>query len=161
MIQASILHPMAPFGRVLEAWFGPTNLSVALGGLGAIGFKVARELDKGIPGLSLTAISAHDREGALACRHFAKPPPVMPLDTLSDHADVVVECAPASVFEQVAVPAIEAGCIFMPVVCGSASSTKTYHVAQETGARIIIPTGALIDSMQCEPQPRETSNQCA
>ena len=124
----------------------PPTYRVALGGLGAIGFKVARELDKGIPGLSLTAISAHDREGgASRVADFAEPPPVMPLDTLSDHADVVVECAPASVFEQVAVPAIEAGCIFMPMSSAALLvRPKLITRAQETGARIIIPTGALI-----------------
>ena len=33
---------------------------VAIGGLGAIGLKVARRLDEGIPGLDLVAVSARD-----------------------------------------------------------------------------------------------------
>ncbi|MDA0656491.1 MAG: aspartate dehydrogenase, partial [Proteobacteria bacterium] len=37
---------------------------VGLGGLGAIGLKVARALDAGIPGLSLGAVSARDRMAA-------------------------------------------------------------------------------------------------
>lgn len=119
---------------------------LALGGLGAIGFKVARALNEGIPGLSLAAISAHDQDAATArVAGFAQPPAVMALEALANHAEIIVECAPASVFEQVAGPAIEAGRIFMPM--SSAALLVRPHLierAQQTGARIIIPTGALI-----------------
>lgn len=119
---------------------------VAIGGLGTIGLKVARALDDGIPGLSLTAVSARNREAAAArIADFRNPPPVIALEDLPDHADVVVECAPAAVFETVAAAAIEAGRIFMPLSCGVLLERQDLvDRAAETGARIIVPTGALV-----------------
>ena len=40
------------------------NLTVAIGGLGSIGRKVADALNIGIPGLVLTAVSARDQKRA-------------------------------------------------------------------------------------------------
>lgn len=118
---------------------------VGLGGLGAIGMRVARALDAGIPGLSLGAVSARDQIRAEErVADFNCPPPVVVLQALPDHADVIVECAPASVFETVAVPAIEAGCIFMPMSCAALLLRPgLIELAAQTGARIIVPTGAL------------------
>jgi aspartate dehydrogenase len=60
-------------------------------------------------------------------------------------ADIVVEAAPAALFERIAVPAIEAGRIFIPASVG-ALLPRMHLVkrAQVTGARIIVPTGALL-----------------
>jgi aspartate dehydrogenase len=119
---------------------------VAIGGLGSIGLKVARRLDEGIPGLELTAVSASDRAAAAGrMKDFASPPPVMALEELAEHADVVVECAPAAVFDAVARPAVEMGRIFMPLSCGMLLQRPQLEKrAAETGARIIVPTGALL-----------------
>lgn len=124
----------------------PNPLRVAIGGLGAIGFKVATALDEGIPGLSLTAVSARDCERATdRMRAFNSPPPVVALGDLAKHGDVVVECAPAAVFDDVAVPAVEAGRIFMPMSSAAlVNRPQLIDRAKETGARIIVPTGALI-----------------
>lgn len=119
---------------------------VGIGGLGAIGMKIARALDAGIPGLTLTAVSARDR--LMAARRlvgFTSVPRVMPLEALAEHADVIVECAPASVFDTVAVPAVEAGRTFMPLSCAALLSRPgLIERAKETGGRIIVPTGALV-----------------
>jgi aspartate dehydrogenase len=49
------------------------------------------------------------------------------------------------VFEEIAVPAIEAGRILMPASVGALlPRMRLVHRAQETGARIIVPTGALL-----------------
>jgi aspartate dehydrogenase len=60
-------------------------------------------------------------------------------------ADIVVEAAPAALFERIAVPAIEAGRIFIPASVG-ALLPRMHLVkrAAQTGARIIVPTGALL-----------------
>jgi aspartate dehydrogenase len=123
-----------------------TELMVGLGGFGAIGAALARRLDRGVPGLRLVAVSA--REVARAERRIAElatPVPVVPLAELAGLADVVVECAPAPVFRAVAEPAIEAGRIFMPVSVGQLlEHSDLVLMAERSGARIIVPTGALL-----------------
>ena len=96
---------------------------VAIGGFGTIGAKVARRLDEGIPGLELAAVSARDRAAAAdRMKALNRPVPVLTLAELAAAADVVVECAPAAAFDEVADAAIDAGRIFMPMSC---ASTKT------------------------------------
>ena len=83
---------------------------VAIAGFGAIGKVVAQRLDQGIEGLTLTAVAARDvarAEAAMA--GFARPVPVVPLARLWEHADVVVECAPAALFRGLAEPALGGG----------------------------------------------------
>ena len=73
------------------------TLSVAVGGFGAIGKVVAQHLDRGIDGLALAAVSAKDLVRAEATMaRFARPVPVVPLASLWEHTDLVVECAPAA-----------------------------------------------------------------
>ncbi len=122
------------------------TLTVGIGSFGTIGRQVAGVLDRGeIPGLSLGLVSANDKPRA-AERMAALETPV-PIVGLAELAacDVVLECAPAEVFEEVAVAAIEAGKIFIPTSVG-ALLPRMHLVdrAKETGARIIVPTGALL-----------------
>ena len=119
--------------------------TVAIGGLGAIGLKLARTLDGGVDGLRLIAVAARDQAKAEAnlCG-FRSPPHMVTLDRLAE-ADIVVEAAPAEVFEQIAVPAIEAGRIFVPASVGALlPRMHLVRRARETGARIVVPTGALL-----------------
>ena len=123
-----------------------TPLTVAVGGLGAIGLPVASTLDAGIHGLELVAVSARDRDKAARnMADFAKPVPVRGLAELADHADIVVECAPAAVFAEVAEAAVEAGRTLVTVSCGALlERMDLVERARATGARILIPTGALL-----------------
>jgi aspartate dehydrogenase len=124
---------------------GPSELRVALAGFGTIGGVLATRLDQGIAGLRLVAVSARDPDRAKARMDLARPVPVLPLAELCSHAEVVVECAPAAVFREVAVPAIEAGRIFMPASVGQLLEHDDLIArAVRTGARIIVPTGALL-----------------
>jgi len=122
------------------------TLTVGVGGLGAIGLALARRLDAGIEGLRLGAVSARDRAKAGAnVAGFNSRPPVVGLAELAALADVVVEAAPASVFEEVAEAAIRAGRIFMPSSVGALlPRMHLVDLARRTGARIVVPTGALI-----------------
>ncbi len=125
----------------------PHILSVGIGGLGTIGLKIARALDNGeIEGLKLTAVSARDVAKAKAnMADFKAPVPVVPLGELADRCDVVVECAPASAFNDVGSPAVERGRIFLPISVGALlQHMDLVDRARKTGARIIVPTGALI-----------------
>ncbi|MDJ0949153.1 MAG: aspartate dehydrogenase [Alphaproteobacteria bacterium] len=122
------------------------DLRVALGGFGAIGRAVARRLDAGVPGLVLAAVSARRVDDARRrLEDFGNPVPVVALESLPEHAEVVVECAPAAVFDRIAEPAIRAGRIFLPVSVGALlARPELVALAGETGARIVAPTGALL-----------------
>lgn len=122
-------------------------LKVAIGGFGAIGQKVAKCLDQGeLPGLELAAVSARDVDKAKRNQSgFSTPVPVLPLNELAEVADVVVECAPAAVFDEVADAAVGAGKIFLPISVGALlRRMDLVDKARDTGAQIIVPTGALI-----------------
>lgn len=121
------------------------TMTVGIAGLGAIGLPLARALDAGVDGLSLIAVSVRDQTKALAnLAGFRRPPRLVePADLAA--ADIVVECVPASQFERVALPAIDAGRIL--VVLSAGALLPRMHLirrAQATGARIIVPTGALL-----------------
>lgn len=121
-------------------------LTVAIGGLGAIGAHLARALDEGVEGLALVAVAARDQARAEALvGGFRRVPALVPLAALAEHADIVVEAAPAAVFEEVAGPAIRRGRILVPSSVG-ALLPRMHLVAEarRTGARIIVPTGALL-----------------
>ena len=121
-------------------------IRIAIGSLGAVGLVVARALDQGIAGLELAAVSARDTTKAERnMADFRRPVPVLPLNRLADEADVVVECAPPGLFLEIARPTIEKGRLFMPL----SVTTLLEHMdlverARETGARILVPTGALL-----------------
>jgi aspartate dehydrogenase len=120
---------------------------VGIGGLGAIGLKTARALDAGnIPGMSLAAVSAQDFDKAKRnMANFKHQVPVVKLNELADHADIVVECAPSAVFRDVAVATLEAGKIFIPIsVGGLLINDDLQALAKNNNARIVVPTGALI-----------------
>lgn len=120
---------------------------LAIAGLGAIGMKVARAVDGGaIPGITLSAVSANDKaRAAEKVADFKSPPRVTTLEDLSEHADIIIECAPASVFADVAGPAIARGRMFVPLSVGALlSHMDLVDQARETGGRIIVPTGAII-----------------
>lgn len=119
--------------------------TVAIGGLGAIGLRLARALDRGIEGLQLVAIAARDQAtAALRLRDFRSPLRLTTLEGLAE-ADIVVEAAPAAVFEQIACAAIEAGRIFVPASVGALlPRMHLVERARATGARIVVPTGALL-----------------
>jgi aspartate dehydrogenase len=122
------------------------QLTVGVGGFGAIGGALTRRLDRGLPGLRLVAVSARDVGRAQQrIADFARPVPIVSLAQVSALADVVVECAPAAVFREVAEPALRAARTFMPLSVGQLlEHPDLVDLAERTGARIIVPTGALL-----------------
>jgi aspartate dehydrogenase len=119
--------------------------TVAIAGLGAIGLPLARALDSGVDGLRLVAVSCRDPvKGRANLAGFQSTPRLVEIPELAD-ADIVVECAPASLFERIALPALEAGRIFVPASAGALlPRMHLAKLARQTGARIIVPTGALL-----------------
>jgi aspartate dehydrogenase len=121
------------------------TMTVAIGGMGAIGHEVARALDAGIDGLRLIAVAARDRsrlEEKVAA--FRMKPACVALGDLAA-ADIVVEALPAAVFDQIAAPAVTRGRIFVPCSAGALLSRMSLvEQARRSGGRIIVPTGALL-----------------
>ena len=121
-------------------------LAVGIAGFGAIGGAVAERLDGGIEGLELVAIATRDSAKAdKRMAQFRHPVPVLDFKALAEACDVVVECAPAAVFKDIAEAAIEAGRILMPLSVGALlERPEVIAAAARRGARIIVPTGALL-----------------
>jgi aspartate dehydrogenase len=122
------------------------TLRVAIGGFGAIGKVVAQHLDRGIEGLALAAVSARNQARAeTAMAGFARPAPVVPLKNLWEHADVIVECAPAALLRELAEPALAHGCQVMVLSCGALlDNFDLVDLAGRHGGRVLVPSGALL-----------------
>jgi aspartate dehydrogenase len=126
---------------------GKTQLTIAIAGLGAIGLPVARALDGGrIPGLTLTAVAVRDpAKTKVIFSTFRSPPKIAPIDQLGTLADVVVECAPKSVFRAIAESALTRGRLFIPLSVGQLlDHMDLVDMATKHGGRILVPTGALL-----------------
>src|SRR6516225_5868171 len=122
------------------------TLRVAIGGLGAIGKVVAQHLDRGIDGLALAAVSARDGARAnAAMADFGRPAPVVPLASLWEYADIIVECAPAALLRELAEPALAHGRQVMVLSCGALlDNFDLVEMARRHGGRVLVPTGALL-----------------
>jgi aspartate dehydrogenase len=119
---------------------------IAIAGLGEIGRTVARKLARGLPGLALAAIATRDREKAQAwLEREGIAAALVSLEELPDHADLVVECAPAAILDQICGPMLCAGKQVM-VLSASALLPRPdlIDLARAHGGQIIVPTGALI-----------------
>ena len=125
---------------------GMADIRVAIAGLGAIGRTLARSLNDGIPGLKLSCAAAGDRAKAqswldaqgIAC-------PLVQLDDFPKHADIAIECAPASALEKICRPMLEAGKQVMVLSAGALlPRPDLMELAKKYGGRILVPTGALL-----------------
>jgi len=123
-----------------------TRLAVGIAGLGAVGLGVARRLEKGIPGLALAGVAVRDREKAQRNLPGAgERIPIVAAEALADSCDVVVECLPPRLFRPVALSVIDKTKIFMPLSVGQLlENWDLVERAEQTGARILVPTGALL-----------------
>ncbi len=121
-------------------------IKVGLAGLGAVGLEVARRIETGIPGLVLGAVSARDQDKARRNLPAAGTTiPIVAAEALAQSCDLVVECLPPVMFRRVAGAVIETGKIFMPLSVGQLlENWDLVAQAKQTGARILVPTGALI-----------------
>ena len=122
------------------------TLRVAIAGFGAIGKVVATHLDRGIDGLALAAVSARDQARAgQAVAGFVRPVPVAPLASLWQHADLIVECAPAALLRELAEPALARGRHVMMLSCGALlDNFDLVELARRYSGRIYVPSGALL-----------------
>lgn len=127
----------------------PSNISplnVGIAGLGVIGKAVAQALDRGIDGFVLEAVSSGRAERARAVLgQLKRAVPLVSTEELAQRCDLVVECAPASAFLEIAVPVLSARRQLVTV--SAAALIENMHVveiATASGGRIILATGALL-----------------
>jgi aspartate dehydrogenase len=116
---------------------------VAIAGFGSIGRAIAARLQAGLPGLTLAAVATRDSARA----RLALPTAVVVtgLDDLPNHADIIVECAPAAVLPAIANPALQAGRTLIVLSCGALlDQMHLVDLASAHGGRILVPTGALL-----------------
>ncbi len=121
--------------------------TVGIGGLGTVGFEVARRIDGGeIDGLTLCAVSARDHARARErIAGFRAPVDVVAAGELAEHADIVVESAPAAVFREIAEPVVRAGKILVAISAGALlDHADLIETARATGAQIVVPSGAVM-----------------
>jgi aspartate dehydrogenase len=123
-----------------------SELRVAIVGLGPIGRTVAEALDHGIDGLSLAAVAIQNPEkhgGFLA--GLKRPPAIVPIDGLSDLADLVIECAPAKLLNSIVAPFVSRGKTALVLsVSALLEHPELIEAAKQNGGQIIVPTGALV-----------------
>ena len=119
---------------------------VAVAGLGAIGRAVARRLGDGLPGLTLACAAVRDQAKAQAWLQAQKIAcPLVASEAFPEHADLAIECAPASALEAICRPMIEAGKAVMVVSCGALLERgDLIALAKAKGGQIVVPTGALL-----------------
>jgi aspartate dehydrogenase len=122
------------------------DLRVAIAGLGPIGKRVAEALDRGIDGLALVAVSAQNpgkHRSWLA--DLTNPPAVLPIDALSEVADMVIECAPAKLVRSIVEPFVTNGKTAVVLSAGALLDHEDLiELAKQSGGQIVVPTGALI-----------------
>jgi aspartate dehydrogenase len=119
---------------------------VAVVGLGAIGTKVVEALDRGIEGLTLSAVSAQnpDKHRAWLAGLISKPA-VLPIEALAGAADIVIECAPSKLLRPIVAPFVRSGKTAVVLSVGALLDNEDLiELAKQNGGQIVVPTGALI-----------------
>jgi aspartate dehydrogenase len=122
------------------------SLRVGLAGLGSVGLEVAKRLIAGVPGLTLAAVAVRDADKAhREIRQVGNTIALRKATELASDCDIVVECLPPALFREVAISAIDKGRLFMPLsVAQLLQNGDLIERAKNKGARILVPTGALI-----------------
>ena len=121
-------------------------MRVAVVGLGAIGTKVVEALDRGIEGLTLSAVSAQnpDKHRAWLAGLTSKPA-VLPIEALAGAADIVIECAPSKLLRPIVAPFVRSGKTAVVLSAGALLDHEDLiELAKQNGGQIVVPTGALI-----------------
>src|SRR5262245_617907 len=122
-------------------------IKVGIAGLGTIGKVVARKLATGdVPGVELECVSVRDPVKAQDFLDgIGSRAQIYAIEGLAREADLIIECAPAAAFAQIAVPVLTAGKSFMAISAGQLLERQDLiELAKEYGSQIIVPTGALL-----------------
>ena len=127
---------------------------LGLAGFGSVGQYLAQRLAEGaLPQLRLSAVTARDLDKARAslARFPALDAAVVPLADLADHADIVVECATADAFPDIARAVLERGRTLLALSAGGVPAfPDIVDFAERHHGRLRIASGALpgLDSIR-------------
>ena len=124
-----------------------TAIKVGIAGLGTIGKVIARKLaENAVPGVELECVSVRDPSRAQEFLDgIGSQAHIYAIESLAREADLIIECAPASAFAEIAIPVLSEGRSFMAISAGQLlERPDLIELAKECGSQIIVPTGALI-----------------
>jgi aspartate dehydrogenase len=140
----------------------PGEYRVGIVGLGNIGRRVARHIDAGrIPGARLTAVTSRDMEKVAAfCAGLAAKPRPGSLAEICADADIVIECATAAAFPDIARAVLKAGKSLIAVsAAGLPRCPEFLELAASSPGRVRIASGAMpgLDSIRSAAEGRITA----
>ncbi|BBK31722.1 aspartate dehydrogenase [Stella humosa] len=124
----------------------PETMRIGLAGFGNVGQDLARRLTAGaIPEATLVAVSATDLQKAAGnAAAISAAIRVVPLAELAGHCDVVVECATADAFPEIARAVVGAGKLLVAVsVGGLPNCPELLELARTHGGKVKVASGAL------------------
>lgn len=124
-----------------------SSMKIGIAGMGAVGLRVAEALDQGaIPGSVLAGFSArNDKRAEELNRHLSKVVPHYPLSEIANHCDIVIEALPPTLFEDLAMPVLQAGKTLVVLTASQLMGRQDLiDLATKTGAKIVIPSGAIL-----------------
>lgn len=122
-----------------------TSYRVGIAGFGAIGQAIGQALDAGIPGLRLTAIGVRNPQQAPEFSWQGAAPHFTTIEHLHEHCDIVIECAPATVFRAIAEPVLKAGKKMIVLSSGALlRHDDLIELARAHGGQILVPSGAIL-----------------
>lgn len=122
------------------------KILVGIAGLGAIGRSVCKYLMEHRDKYQLCGICtrSHKKAQGFLEQINAAAPLTSPED-LADRADVIIEAVPGEAFRDVVMPAIAKGCTIITVSGGAIlKNADMVAAAEQSGARLILATGALL-----------------
>lgn len=122
-------------------------MKIGIAGMGAVGLRVAQELDQGgIPGCTLAGFSARNDERALELnKHLSAAVPHYALDEIANHCDLVIEALPPTLFDDLATSVLQAGKTLVVLTASQLLGRQDLiDLATKTGGKIVIPSGAML-----------------
>jgi len=122
-------------------------MNVGIVGIGTIGKKVASELDRNIiPGVGVSALCSRNLPRATDfAANLTSKPRVVPLDSLPDLCDLVIEVAGADAVDSIVKTALTADTPVMVLSCGALLEREDlFELATRHNTRIHVPSGAII-----------------
>lgn len=140
----------------------PSPLRVGLAGFGNVGQAVAARLDAGaIPEIRLAAITSGDLDKARRnAAGLKSAPQILPIQAFAESCDIVVECATAGSFAEIARAVLGAGKTLIAVSAGGVPNCpELAQLARDHHSRVILASGALpgLDSMRSAAEGKITS----
>ena len=122
-------------------------MDVGIVGVGAIGRKVAWELDRGkVPGVQVAALTSRTISSAEALAvTLNSPPRVVALEQMPPLCDIIIEASGAGTVETIVRMALESGTAVMVLSCGALLDRQDlFDLARQHNTHIHVPSGAII-----------------